>query len=754
MTRRSRALGRSIAVAASAAALAAAIVASAQPRPVRPPVRPPIRPVVTAPAFDAGTGFRAHFGIDVATALVRSDDPEERLRGIERASALGGPEARVLLVQAISGSADGRPSAREPLLGIARRDSRALVAAARGLARELAEDVASGRASTAAVPDAGADGGRPDMAKPLSLVTALAELIPPIGSSEPELEALARAIALRALSRSGDARAIEALLGLVRRGEAGRDLRAIYNNSYDVAEAARNALRARAREVSVFDWLAPPLLSAPALTLAAETGDLRITDSALSATRAADPRLREAAISALTRLGAPGTAAAARELLKDADPGVRAAAGEALARAVAPDAGQVATVLLADETTRERAIGFAPSIPSIDVARTLAAIASGGAGDVAQRRRAVGALAHFDDDAVPSLLAKLVTDARLQGDAVAALGRSRAKSAGPTLAALTRSATPAVRRLAVRGLLYRALLHGAGRDEALSLSSALASSPDPRDRAVYIQTHVALGAVAVEHGLVERDASARAAAVMGALARGGERTCRAMTARRPAETDPSVRALLASAFVCPGGADDASSRDLWSRVRDGGSDAPLALYVLASRARDGDDGEVLAMLGAKDPTTRIHVAAGLAEAPRADATGRLARALLYEADGDVRRALVRALARRDAQATPSGREALSAIAEWDPEDDLRALAGAALRGEPLPTAPLAAEVAWLSLEAAGGTPNPAGVAASVTGQGGLAIPVLFDADGFALVPSLPHGVAKVTLAPRVPKLQP
>ncbi|MFO0670715.1 MAG: hypothetical protein U0235_13975 [Polyangiaceae bacterium] len=220
---------------------------------------------------------------------------------------------------------------------------------------------------------------------------------------------------------------------------------------------------------------------------------------------------------------------------------MRAAAGEALARAVAPDAGQVATVLLADETTRERAIGFAPSIPSIDVARTLAAIASGGAGDVAQRRRAVGALAHFDDDAVPSLLAKLVTDARLQGDAVAALGRSRAKSAGPTLAALTRSATPAVRRLAVRGLLYRALLHGAGRDEALSLSSALASSPDPRDRAVYIQTHVALGAVAVEHGLVERDASARAAAVMGALARGGERTCRAMTARRPAETDPSVR---------------------------------------------------------------------------------------------------------------------------------------------------------------------------------------------------------------------
>ncbi|MFO0670714.1 MAG: hypothetical protein U0235_13970 [Polyangiaceae bacterium] len=189
-------------------------------------------------------------------------------------------------------------------------------------------------------------------------------------------------------------------------------------------------------------------------------------------------------------------------------------------------------------------------------------------------------------------------------------------------------------------------------------------------------------------------------------------------------------------------------------MRDGGSDAPLALYVLASRARDGDDGEVLAMLGAKDPTTRIHVAAGLAEAPRADATGRLARALLYEADGDVRRALVRALARRDAQATPSGREALSAIAEWDPEDDLRALAGAALRGEPLPTAPLAAEVAWLSLEAAGGTPNPAGVAASVTGQGGLAIPVLFDADGFALVPSLPHGVAKVTLAPRVPKLQP
>lgn len=735
--------------------------------------RPPrVRPsrskttTVTAPSLDAGTAFRTHFGIELATTLVRSDLPEERLRGIERASALGGPEARVLLAQALAPLTQGRDgragATQDPIVGAARRDGRALVAATRGLARELVEEsrmpgfaraqalnVAPSPAPSARVDDAGApgrtgvvipDAGRADGVRTIALVGTMLALFGAADSTQPELEQLARAIAARALALSGDPHAMEALVTHAR-GE----------DRFQTPAIA--ALRARAVAVGAVDWLMPPFLSPAVVRIAGEIGDLRAVVPLLTAVRSPDGKLREAAVIALAQLGAPRTGDTARMLLKDSDPAVRAGAASALIRIGASDAALVVAALLADDSTRERAVTLASEVESPDVVRVLHEYAAR-PGDDSLRRRIVAALSRHRSDAAASALAKLVSDPLLAGDAVGALGRSRARGARGLLDALARAGSGPMRRLGVRGLLLRALVHGVDKDAALDTARAIATSRDPLDRALFIQVHVALGAVSVAHGLAERDATARAAALMGALARMDERTCEAISARRAIETDRVVRTLLASGFACARGAEGVSSAELWDRARNGGPDAPLSQLGLAARSHDRDDGEIPAWFTSRDPLVRSHVARGLGVASRTDSSGRLARALLYETDANVRRVMVRALAERSAEDSPAAREALTTIAEWDPEDDLRALAEGVLRGDARPAATEPKDAAWLKLATRVGANHGRGAAlATVQQSNGLAIPIAFDADGYALVPGLPPGGIQLVLAPLLPTEQ-
>jgi hypothetical protein len=263
--------------------------------------------------------------------------------------------------------------------------------------------------------------------------------------------------------------------------------------------------------------------------------------------------------------------------------------------------------------------------------------------------------------------------------------------------------------------------------------------------------NVALGAFSVDTGLAERDAPARAASIMGALGRLDERACRALVARRGTEKDPTVRVLLALGFACERGADGMSSGELWARAREGGPDAPLSLLSLAARTHDRDGGEVYEWLGSPSAILRSHVASGLASAPREDAPGHLARVLVYEPEATVRRALVRALA-HNGRDTPSGREALEVIARWDPDEDVRALADAVRAGTPLPDLRTPREVAWLRLATHDGSGGGSQLGAVVRSDG-LAVPIVFDADGFAVVPGLPPGAVHLVLAPRLPRLQ-
>jgi HEAT repeat protein len=719
---------------------------------VSPTSRRPTAPLASAAApYDAGSAFRIHFGIELATNLLRSPDADERLRGIERAADIGGPEARHLLEQSVIADRSERNSASDPITDVAWRDGRSLIAAIRGLAKEALEEARNPK--TAAPPprvpvepkDARADAGRLDTTRVPGLVDKLKKVFdatPVQGRPEPtrtELVEFARAITARALAVSDDPRAIDALVASAREIDTGRP----------TPLAALAALRSRAMRQGVLDLLVWPNLSPQVITLAGEVGDLRAIEPLEQVIRASDARLRAAAIIALGELGAPNASGGARLLLKDSDPSVRLAAAATLVRVGAPDAAPVVAALLADDSTFERAIALAERTESAEVDRVLLERARRpGEDDV--RRRMLTALARHHSDAAALALASLVADPVLRTDAVGALGRSRSPNAEKLLESLARD--PATRRLGIRGLVLHVLVQGVDRDAALALSRPLATTGVVVDRALFIFAHVALGALSVETGVRERDADARVAAVMGALAHLDERSCRAISTRRGEETDPTVRTLLALSFACEGGAEGASSAELWARARNGGPDAPLSWTVLGARAHDRDNTEIYSFLGSGDAVIRSHLARGLGASKREDAPGGLARALLYEADPNVRRALVRALAEGAGRETPSGREALDLTAAWDPEDDIRALAQSARTGEPLPRLQIASETAWLRLATVDGGGGGAQLAAVVRSDG-VAVPIAFDADGFALVPGLPPGAVHLVLAPRLPRLQ-
>ncbi|MEO8800214.1 MAG: hypothetical protein ABI551_20145, partial [Polyangiaceae bacterium] len=84
----------------------------------------------------------------------------------------------------------------------------------------------------------------------------------------------------------------------------------------------------------------------------------------------------------------------------------------------------------------------------------------------------------------------------------------------------------------------------------------------------------------------------------------------------------------------------------------------------------------------------------------------------------------------------------------DPDTQARLFAARALAGLPVDTKPALTEIAWLSITTADGAKPPAGMLGYVVRSDGLALPVVFDDDGFALVPNVPPGPARLVLAPR------
>ena len=305
-----------------AAAIGAARSRSARPRraadraaPLAP--APAARPPAAAPApsSDDPTDLRARFGVERAAHLLRSSDADERLRGVERAAALGTPEALAVLVQQLEPGA------------ATRGDARAKIAIARGLAAHV--DQPAARAALLVI--VGLPAPRPSPQR--------AETDEP--SYAPRIE-LARRIAALALAGSGEAHAVDSLV-------------AIAHGSTPGTEAAVAALAAYPPSGSA-TWAKP--MSAAIAKLVARTGDLRALGALLDAAKGVDVPTRAAAIEALGALGDPRVIEIATAALEHEDPRVRTAAAAALVALGAPDAAARGGALLADDATagaRDRA---------------------------------------------------------------------------------------------------------------------------------------------------------------------------------------------------------------------------------------------------------------------------------------------------------------------------------------------------------------------------------------------------------------
>jgi HEAT repeat protein len=705
----------------SACALGAARAAAQPTSPFAPPpVRPPSAAGVRASSatpiaapVSSSRALREHVGVDVAMRLLRSSDADERLRGVQRAAQIGSTQGLALLVAAVEETSP---------MGAARLDPRALLEVVRGFARSTDQAVA--RAELLKIVGAPIPSVRP--AQPDS-----------DDADAPARVELARQIAALALAGSGEAHAAEQLLPLARGVGPGQT-------------AATMALIAFPPPVP---GPAASATSPQALRLAAALGDLRSANIVHGALRAGDPAVRAAALVASADLGDLRALDPARAAFGERDPRVRVAAAEALVLLGAPDGTRVVQELLGDDATALAGAHLAERAQDDGVSKALAARALATQND-AVRSASITALGRgANADSVRALTA-LVATPWTRGDAVDALARSPSPDAMRAIEAL--AAQPATLRLAVRAYVVRALVRGQ-RSAAMEAFFPRMDREDPSSRALAAFARVALGSADPRDLLRDRDPRVRRAAAQASLAAPSADVARALLARRAEEPDETTRVVLGIGLMAGDPDGRVTTSALVDRAESGAPDAALAAMVLARRTDAAHDEKVDALLASPDPVIRAHTARGLGASAATNAAGRLAEAYRYEPNVAVRRAVVGALAARAADAAaPARQTTLRVAARLDPDGLVRWMAARALAGRPaeLRASPLA-EVAWIRLSTRAGD-RPAGppFIGALVRSDGLAVPIAFDDDGYALVPGVPPGEARLVLAPRVPSYEP
>lgn len=689
-----------------------ALVASAQPSSKASLVHP------AAPKVP--TNVRSHVGTEHATRLVRSADPEERIRGIQRAASIGTPEALSLLLDSLE---------QNPQI---KADTRALVAMARGLSRFADQDRA--RAGLLAIVGSGGPGlgGR--------AVTTRATSADALDEGDPVSRAeLARQVAAMALAKFGGDRALESLYGVARAGGSGQYAALAALTTFPPRDAGFFGTNGASIPVPVVTWLG-------------RLGDLRALDVLHQAARAHGIEGRCAALVALAELGDERAKGLAGTAIADNDVRLREAAGEAFILLGASERFKATVALLSEEATAWIGVRMAERVYSPEITKLVAARAFVHP-DRELRVAAVRALGRSPDpEAAKALIGRALLDDRELGyNALEALARSPAPNAGALLASLF--STPHA-SLAARAYVVRALVRGERNRSSDDAIAKFASARTSTERALGVQALVALGDADATSFLDDRDPRVRRAAVMGTLARRAARPSidRSLLTRLTKETDPTTRQLLAVGLL--GGDPDGTIKTstLIDRAGSGAGDAAVATYALARRSDEEMHLEVHKLLTSTDPVLRAHAARGLAMSSLPDASGRLANAYAYETNVGVRRAIMAALAERTADTTaPARQETLAIAADLDPDGPVRQIARRALTGVSTLIAPSSTEeIAWLRLTLAAGSPPGDVYTGSVVRPDQLAVPIAFDEEGFALVAGLPPGESRLVLAPRMP----
>jgi hypothetical protein len=632
---------------------------------------------------------------------------------VERAAALPAPEGLGLLVRVVSSSPSG---AADAIAGAARKDPRALLQAVRAIGRYADRETARKTLREVLEAPAGQlDGGAAAAGG---------------GEERAQRVALARQEAAMALAAYGGVPAFEALVDAARKGPPSEG-------------PAINALAAYPpAAASVLGGVA--LTTRSTIALAAQIGDLRALDAVLGVVKASDASLRAAAVAALGEGGDARVLDVARKALHDPDAALRVAATRALVRLGVADAGPAVEALVADDATAFEGLGLAAEVQGEGVIRAAAARAVASA-DRSIRQRAVATLGRQVSDAAVGALTQMARDPGLRGDVVAALARSPSPAARPALEAMAAASETA--RLAARGYFVRRFVRGERSQRLDALLARMAAAADGRDRAVAVEALVALGTLSLATALQDPDPRVRRAAAMGARARLDEPEGRVLLTHLVADNDGATRAVLSLGLAVADVREGLPASLLIDRARSGGPDAALAAMAIARRDDPSLASDVGALLAGPDPLVRAHAARGLGASTAPAASGLLAAAYSFEADAFVRRAVVGAAGERPKQ--DSTNDALELAAQVDPDPVARELARRALRGGPSAAASVP-EVAWMQVVAAESAALPADLEGVVVESDGLAVPVAFDEEGFALLPGVPPGECRLRLAPSLP----
>jgi len=651
--------------------------------------------------------FADHFGLPMAKRLLESTDSATRLRGIERAAALGTPDAVVLLTKFAESASLGRGDAREAIQVV-----RALAAFA---------DQAPVRKVLAAFVVSPTMGG---------VVQFPGRSLTLFESGDPSARfELARQTAALAIAQSSDV----------------ADLLRIAQNDGVAGEAARHALRAMHLPPS-FAFLPSAFTRAATIELAGDLGDTRVAPLLRNA-HPAESIAHAAVIEALAELGDVAALAMAREALADKSPRVRVAGAHALAMFDAPERYKAVAAVIDDDATLDAGVVLAQQTQNEIIVKELAQRLAT-ATSVELRRAILVTLGRGDSLDALRVLAAFVKDPDIGADAAHAIAVSPSRAALTVIEKMI--ADKSTLRLGVRAYVVRAASTGESSGAASDAIDALAKSRDGSSRALGFFGQLALGRGDLDRALGDSDPRVRRAAASATLDDRYANRRKILLDRLPGEHDEGARELAAIGLLDAGARDRMPTLALVDRSTAGGADAPLATLARASRKTEGDDVIVDAALASSDPVLRAHAAIGLGQSSAPDKTGMLAVAYAYEAEPSVRRAIVTAIAGASPADSVSRLATLRLAGKLDPDPITRATAVRALRLLPVVPVRSATTMAWIHLDTADGTKSPSAMLGQVLRSDGLAVPIAFDDDGFALVPSMPPGEARLVLAPRLP----
>ncbi|MFO0549875.1 MAG: HEAT repeat domain-containing protein [Polyangiaceae bacterium] len=664
------------------------------------------------------------------------------MRAVERLGALGSPEAAEALLEALE---PGSPLSRDP-------------AARLYVVRTLGPMAAKPEVRAFLLKEMMDAGARKDASGFASLVRDTAALaLARYGDAE-AVQALANAAALRggagesarAALVAAPPRSLDSLLFEItveepvdEPKEKPSELATPSASASASASASGSAAKPDAGPPKPKTKKTPRLLTASVITLLGDLGDVRAVPALRGELDRSDRPTRAAAALALAKIGDATVAPVVRQWIEEHDPRFVLAAAEILVVLGDSSAADGVEKALAFDSVRSQALKLAhdSALPALaaPIAKLLPSL------EGADKVRAVMALGRMGD---ATTIAKLVTDPALGPAAIAALGGCRASEAASLITEGLKKDDAVSLRAFVRAAMVRKVQLGS---EVSGLSAAvakLAASKAPADAEAAAFARVVTGAAIDDVLGKDPSAATVAGAARGALARDDE--ARAAFAPLLAKVDPEAPTALqvaaGVALLSTAGSDQVQFDLLFRMAESGGALGPLAARALARRIDDSHEARLLALLDGSDPSVRVGVALGLAEAPPKAAVSWLARAYLREEDVLVRRAIVSSLAIR----TELQRELpLRLASTMDPDNVIRSVATAALAGQRAPLRETLSPnlIASFAVRQADASADPGGMLAlRLVLPSGEAIPLVAAADGSLLVPGVPFGRSSLEVA--------